>query len=75
MVRPSANAQQAAKVYRIGLLWDGPTVFADAIDAFRKSLRDLGYVEGRNIVIEYLCVPKTRFVNIGDEDRRERGGM
>jgi putative ABC transport system substrate-binding protein len=53
IVRPLANAQQAGKVYRIGLLWDGPTVFADAIDAFRKSLRDLGYVEGRNIVIEY----------------------
>jgi putative ABC transport system substrate-binding protein len=47
------TAQQAAKVHRIGFLWDGPTVFPDAIEAFRRSLRDLGYVEGGNIVIEY----------------------
>jgi hypothetical protein len=47
-----ARAQQAAKVYRIGFLWEGPTVFPDAIDAFRRGLRDLGYVEGRNIAVE-----------------------
>ena len=48
-----ARAQQAGKVHRIGFLWDGPTVFADALEAFRQGLRDLGYVEGRNILIEY----------------------
>jgi len=48
-----ARAQQAAKVYRIGFLWDGPAVFPDAIEAFRQGLRDLGYVEGRNIAVEY----------------------
>jgi ABC-type uncharacterized transport system substrate-binding protein len=47
------NAQQTGKTYRIGFLWDGPTVFPDAIEAFRRALRDLGYVEGRNIAIEY----------------------
>jgi putative ABC transport system substrate-binding protein len=46
-------AQQAGKVHRIGFLWDGPTVFPDAIESFRRSLRDLGYVEGGDIVIEY----------------------
>jgi putative ABC transport system substrate-binding protein len=46
-------AQQAGKVHRIGFLWDGPTVFPDAIEAFRRSLRDLGYVEGGDIVIDY----------------------
>jgi ABC-type uncharacterized transport system substrate-binding protein len=49
----TAGAQQGGKVYRVGFLWDSPAVFPDAIDAFRQGLRDLGYVEGRTIVIEY----------------------
>jgi len=48
-----AVAQQAGKLYRVGFLWDSPAMFPDAIEAFRKELRDLGWVEGRNIVIEY----------------------
>ncbi len=49
----AARAQQAGKVYRVGFLWDSPGVFPDAIEAFRRGLRDLGYVEGRTIAIEY----------------------
>ncbi len=49
----AAHAQQAGKVYRVGFLWDSPGAFPDAIEAFRQGLRDLGYVEGRNIAIEY----------------------
>ena len=49
----AAEAQQTRKVYRVGLLWDSPAMFPDAIEAFRRGLRDLGYVEGRTITIEY----------------------
>jgi ABC-type uncharacterized transport system substrate-binding protein len=49
----AARAQQRAKVFRIGFLGDSPAVYPHAIEAFRQGLRDLGYVEGRNITIEY----------------------
>jgi putative ABC transport system substrate-binding protein len=54
LARPlAARAQRSAKIARIGFLWDSPSVFPDALDAFRQGLRDLGYVDGRNIAIEY----------------------
>jgi ABC-type uncharacterized transport system substrate-binding protein len=49
----AAVAQQAGKVYRIGFVWDSPTVWPHALAAFRQGLRDLGWVEGQNIVVEY----------------------
>src|SRR6266508_1966928 len=51
---PLAQAQQSAKVPRIGYL-DGASLSAVAgrIEAFRQGLRDLGYVEEKNIVIEW----------------------
>jgi putative ABC transport system substrate-binding protein len=53
-LRPfAAAAQQSGKLHRIGFLWDGPAVFPDALEAFLHGLRDLGYVEGRTIAIEY----------------------
>lgn len=48
-----ARAQQAGRTFRIGFLWHGPAEFEDALDAFRVGLRELGYVEGQNIAIEY----------------------
>ena len=45
-------AQQAAKVTRIGLLATDPSVNS-VREAFIQGLRDLGYVEGHNVVIEY----------------------
>jgi len=50
----TVTAQQAAKVPRLGLLIPGSSsVFAPRIEAFQHGLRDLGYVEGRNITIAY----------------------
>jgi putative tryptophan/tyrosine transport system substrate-binding protein len=50
----AARAQQVGKVYRIGILWTVPEVQdATNLDALRKGLRDLGYVEGRNLLIEF----------------------
>jgi putative ABC transport system substrate-binding protein len=43
---------QAAKIARIGYLGDSPAT-GPRIEAFLQGLRDLGYVEGRNLVIEY----------------------
>ena len=49
-----AEAQQPAKILRIGILFLSSASGQSArIDAFRQRLRELGYVEGKNIVIEY----------------------
>jgi putative ABC transport system substrate-binding protein len=50
----SAEAQQSAKVPRIGYLTGAtPDGQSARIEAFRLGLRELGYVEGKNIVIEW----------------------
>ena len=50
----AARAQQVGRIYRIGLLEAVPAAQNAAnLDALRKGLRDLGYVEGRNLIIEY----------------------
>jgi putative ABC transport system substrate-binding protein len=50
---PLAHAQQTGKSWRIGFLGPPPTTGAHLVAAFREGLRELGYVEGRNIVIEH----------------------
>src|SRR6266404_1567364 len=48
------QAQPAGKLYRIGMLErTSPAINAANLDAFRQGLRDLGYVEGKDFVIEY----------------------
>jgi len=49
----AAEAQQAAKAVRIGFLATNLAANPRLHEAFRQGLRDLGYVEGRNLVIEY----------------------
>ena len=49
----AAEAQQAAKVARIGYLTGDLGARPHRLEAFRQGLRDLGYVESRNVVIEY----------------------
>jgi putative tryptophan/tyrosine transport system substrate-binding protein len=55
----SAEAQQPAKVSRIGFLSrdlhpaDSRAPSPYNLEAFRQGLRELGYIEGKNIIIEY----------------------
>ena len=50
----AAEAQPAGKVHRIGVLSTRSSTAAPHLDeAFRQGLRELGWVEGQNIVIEY----------------------
>jgi len=46
-----AQAQQAGKIPRIGWLTSGSS--PARLEAFRQGLRELGYVEGKNIIIEW----------------------
>ncbi len=49
-----AEAQQPARIPRIGILVAASASFnLPRVEAFRQRLRELGYVEGKNIVIEY----------------------
>ena len=58
-----AEAQQPTRVPRIGFLVGGsPSGNAGRIEAFRQGLRELGYIEGKNVVIE------VRYAD-GKEDR------
>ena len=49
-----AEAQQAGKIFRIGYL-DNSTASSRAalLEAFRQELRKLGWIEGKNLIIEY----------------------
>jgi putative tryptophan/tyrosine transport system substrate-binding protein len=46
-------AQQSSRVYRVGFLWDSPSVWPDALEGFRQAMRELGWAEGQNLAIVY----------------------
>lgn len=51
---PYSEAQQPAKIPRIGFQLDAPvSVLAGRIEGFRQGLRELGYIEGKTIIIEW----------------------
>jgi len=50
------EAQQAVKVPRIGFL-SGTSLDAPTTEGFRQGLKDLGYIEGKNILVEYRFEP------------------
>lgn len=59
----SAEAQQPTRTPRVGYLVPAsPSAIADRREAFRQGLRELGYIEGKNIIVEY------RYAN-GSPDR------
>jgi putative ABC transport system substrate-binding protein len=49
----SVEAQQAARVIQVGVLSSGSRALLPAFEPFRQGLRERGYVEGKNIRIEY----------------------
>src|SRR5262249_46732940 len=54
LVSTFAEAQEPAKVHRMGMLISGSaSTDKSYIDAFHRGLRELGYVEGKNVLIEY----------------------
>jgi hypothetical protein len=55
----AARAQQPAKVAQIGFLGPAPAVtYLPRLEALCAGLRDFGYVEGKNIVIEFRCAER-----------------
>jgi putative ABC transport system substrate-binding protein len=51
---PPAEAQQPKKIAKIGVLYpSNPAATAHLLEAFTKGLRELGYVDGKNVILEH----------------------
>ena len=63
-----AEAQQAGKVYRIGYLFSGIAARDKSLlAAFQQGLQELGYLEGKNIVIEQRYGKRLRYSTLAAE--------
>src|SRR5437773_11660829 len=62
----ATQAQLVGKVHRLGFLGSGSAAAsANVVEAFRDGLRDLGWTEGQNIVIDYRFA-ENRFDRLPD---------
>src|SRR4029453_17990405 len=59
VVPGTAEAQGTGRIPRVGLLFTGSPPLR-SVEAFRTGLRELGYVEGRDIALEYRLAPEGR---------------
>jgi putative tryptophan/tyrosine transport system substrate-binding protein len=67
----SAEAQQATKVRKIGFL-KSDRIFPVSVDSFRHGMRELGYIEGQNIVIEYRSGAQGELIELANELVRQK---
>jgi putative ABC transport system substrate-binding protein len=51
--RRSSAQQSQGKIPRVGIVTTEESERAPKFDAFRAGLRDLGYIEGRNLILEF----------------------
>jgi len=72
--RHAADAQPAGRVYRLGYLGEGRSENAPLLRPLWDGLRELGYVEGRNLVIEQRRL-SMREIPVLSDSRLERSGF
>ena len=73
LVAPAgAEAQQREKVYRVGWMTTGPLVY---IANFREGMRERGYVEGQNVVIEQRYGSPERLPELAEELTRFKADL
>ncbi len=67
----SGHAADDKRVWKVGILWHAANLEEEAVmfGPLSQGLRELGYVEGRNLVFEHTCT-STRNTNCSRRARR-----